>query len=105
MSIEMQTLRFIWWNLESFAHYDPNRAGEVQWPFSIAAYRAKAQRVDNALRELCGDNAPEVLAFSEITNEAVQELQQRLFPGHAVFSLDLLPRSQLQVALLYRRMD
>jgi hypothetical protein len=102
MSLVGQTLRFIWWNLQSFAHFDPDRAGEVHWPSSIEAYRAKAGRVNGALRSLCGEHAPEVLAFSEITNQAALELRDRLFPDHAVFSLDLLSRSQLQVAFLYR---
>jgi hypothetical protein len=26
------TLRFVWWNLQSFAHYEPTRAGETRWP-------------------------------------------------------------------------
>jgi len=102
MTLATQTLRFLWWNLQSFAHYDPHRAGEVHWPSSIEAYRAKVQRVDDALRELCGDPAPEVLVFAELTNQAAQELRDRVFPTHAVFSLDLLPRSQLQIAFLYQ---
>ncbi len=97
-----QTVRFVWWNLQSFAHYDPNRAGETQWPSSAEAYRAKSGRVDRALRELCGEPAPEALAFSEITRQAAVDLRDRLFPGHEVFSMDLLRRSQQQVAFLYR---
>jgi hypothetical protein len=54
------------------------------------------------LREICADAVPDILVFSEVTNQAVQELSDRLFPSHAVFSLDLLPKSQLQVAFLYR---
>jgi hypothetical protein len=105
MTLAPQTLRFLWWNLQSFAHYDPSRAGERQWPSSIEAYHAKAQRVDDALRDLCGSVFPEVLAFSEITNQAAQDLRQRLFPTHGLFSLDLLPRAQLQVAFLYQPTD
>lgn len=102
MSTSPQSLKFVWWNLQSFAHYDPGRVGEVHWPISEAAYLAKAQRVDEALRQICGTSTPEVLAFSELTNRAAQDLRARMFPDHAVFSLDAFPRSQLQVAFLYR---
>jgi Endonuclease/Exonuclease/phosphatase family len=97
----MRFIRFFWWNLQAFAHYDVKRAGEEQWPLVPAEYAAKCDRVDKCLREFFASSPPEIMAFAEITSQAAHELRDRLFPKHTVFSLDQLPRSELQVTVLY----
>jgi endonuclease/exonuclease/phosphatase family metal-dependent hydrolase len=92
---------FLWWNVDSFAHFDAARAGEPQWPPELAAYQAKCDRVDLALRGLIVPRCPDVLALAEVTNRAATELRNRLLPGYVVHSLDLLPRAELQIALVY----
>jgi endonuclease/exonuclease/phosphatase family metal-dependent hydrolase len=42
------------------------------------------------------------MAFAEMTEESASELRGRLFPGYHIHSLDVLPRSELHVAILYR---
>src|SRR5262249_27761407 len=90
-------LRFLWWNLQSFAHYDKARAGEIQWPLVPEEYAAKCARIDQALRELSVPSPPEVMAFGEVTRTAAENLRDRLFPDCQVLSLDQLPRSEFQV--------
>jgi hypothetical protein len=94
-------LRFLWWNLQSFAHYDKARAGEIQWPLVPEEYAAKCGRIDRALRQLSVPSPPEVMAFGEVTRTAAEALRDRLFPAYHVLTLDQLPRSELQVAILY----
>lgn len=96
-------LGFFWWNLNSFAHYDPSRAGEVQWPSVPDAYATKCGLVDRALAVLFAESPPDLLAFAEVTCKAVLGLRDRIFPGYEVYSLDDLPRPELQVAFLYRK--
>jgi endonuclease/exonuclease/phosphatase family metal-dependent hydrolase len=96
-----KVLRFFWWNVQSFAHYDPTRASDAQWPQVAAAYAAKCQRVDATIRLVFADTMPELLAFAEITRLAAEELRDRLFPGYQVLSLDLGASSELQVAIIY----
>src|SRR4051794_27269052 len=98
-------LRFAWWNVQSFAHYDDTRAGEEHWPLMPEAYQAKCDRVDRVLHEAFATGPPEVMAFAELTNQAAIELRNRLFPDHAVMSLDSDARAALQVAFIYRRVD
>jgi len=94
-------IRFFWWNVQSFAHFEVNRASEEQWPIEAAEYAAKCERVDKSLIEIFGTDPPELMAFAEMTRQAAVDLRDRLFPDHMVFSLDLLPRSELQVAVLF----
>jgi hypothetical protein len=96
-----KAIRFLWWNLQSFAHFDESRRGETRWPDSQEVYRAKLEHVSRALRELFAEDPPELLAFAEITNRAVCDLRDSLLPKYQVFSLDLLPRAALQVAFVY----
>lgn len=81
MSPAPPLLRFAWWNVQSFAHFDPNRVREERWPQSRAEYDAKCARVDAALRELIEQHPPDVLGLCEITEQAAKDLRQRLFPN------------------------
>src|SRR5438093_13594053 len=95
-----KSLRFVWWNLQSFAHYEPARSGETQWPTNLDEYAGKRKNVDEAMRVLFGQEPPELLAFAEITRRAAVEMRDRLFPGYKVYSLDLGANPELQVAVL-----
>jgi endonuclease/exonuclease/phosphatase family metal-dependent hydrolase len=101
MTVAGSSLGFLWWNLQSFAHYDSDRAGEKQWPLVPEAYAAKMDRVAGALKELCTPEQPAVIALAETTERAVIDLRERIFPTFQVLSLDQLSRSELQVAFLY----
>ena len=103
MAETSQAVRFVWWNVESFAHFDANRAGEKQWPLVPEAYSAKCDRIDRVLTDLFGSDPPELLALAEVTHRAATDLRDRLLPEYDVFSLDQFPRAQLQVAFLHKR--
>jgi Endonuclease/Exonuclease/phosphatase family len=96
-----KALRFLWWNLQSFAHFEDGRRSEAQWPDTEEEYRAKLDRVERALHDLFGEDPPELLAFAEITNRAACHLRDLLVPKYHVFSLDQLTRASLQVAFIY----
>jgi hypothetical protein len=95
-------LSFCWWNVNSFAHFEPSRAGEVQWPRSPDEYAAKCKRIDAALDAVRRSEHPHILAFAEITQRAALDLRDRLFPTYNVHSLDLYSsKPELQVSMLY----
>jgi endonuclease/exonuclease/phosphatase family metal-dependent hydrolase len=95
-------LRFLWWNVQSFAHFERPRAGEDRWPLVADEYAAKRARVDAVLAAVLREHGrPHVLALAEITRTAAHELRDRLFPGYSVLSLDQAPRPEMQVAILY----
>jgi hypothetical protein len=97
-----RTLRFLWWNLESFAHYDAARKNTGRWPDSQAAYEVKRDRLGRVIRQFFGEDPPEVLAFAEATNKAAVELRDTFFPGYEVLSLDLMAKPDFDVAILYQ---
>src|SRR5438270_9444778 len=103
MAGQQQYLRFAWWNLNNFAHYDPSRAAEERWPLEPAEYATKCARVDAALRGLVAQHPPDLLGLCEITPTAAEELQRRLFPDYRLLYPDTLSGSTFQVAGLYRR--
>jgi hypothetical protein len=95
-------LRFLWWNVQSFAHYDRRRRGEERWPLVPEEYSAKCARVDAVLKAVFKQHGrPHLVALAEITSIAAHELRDRLFHGYSVLSLDRMPRPDLQVAILY----
>ena len=95
-------LRFAWWNVNSFAHYDPKRAGERFWPLVREEYTEKCERVDNALRYLIQVHDPDLLGLGEITSSAAESLRARLFPDFKLVFPEVLHVSSFQVAVLYR---
>lgn len=97
---EPSELRFVWWNVQSFAHLEPERAGAPRYPSCREEYEAKRDRVEAALRELSAERLPDVIGLCEITEPAARELRERLFPAHRlVFPVAADP---FQVAALAR---
>ena len=56
-------IRFAWWNVNNFAHYTIDRAGEARWPLDPAEYAAKCNRIDAALGHLRATNEPDILGL------------------------------------------
>src|SRR5262249_7239515 len=77
MELAETDLRFVWWNLQSFAHFDRRRVSEDQWPSSAEEDLEKCRRIDRVLRDMCDKNPPEVPAFAETTKTAVTDLRDR----------------------------
>lgn len=96
------SLRFAWWNLNDFAHYDPTRAGEHRWPLERAEYIEKCARVDRALRVLTVAHAPDLFGFGEITRGAAEELRARVLPGYELRLADPHDDVALQIAVFFR---
>ena len=96
------SVRFAWWNVNNFAHYDANRAGEEHWPLEPPEYTAKCARVDAALQHLVATQSPDVIGLGEITSTAAEELQARVFPGYELIFPDAAPGALFQVAVFYR---
>lgn len=96
-------LRFAWWNVHSYAHFDATRRAFARWPSEPAAYEEKSARIDRAFEQLIADGGrPHLIGLAEITKEAADGLRDRVFPGYGVCSLDFLPGDpSMEVAWLY----
>ena len=93
-------LRFVWWNVQSFAHLEPERAGAPRYPSCREEYEAKRDRIETALRQVSAERPPDVIGLCEITEPAARELRERLFSAHRlVFPVATDP---FQVAVLAR---
>jgi endonuclease/exonuclease/phosphatase family metal-dependent hydrolase len=103
MASETTSLRFSWWNLQDFAHYDESRAGEARWPLEPSEYEAKCSNVDTAIKQLIGRSPIDILGFCEITSQAAEDLRSRLFPEYALIYPKVEDRRAHQVAVLYRQ--
>jgi hypothetical protein len=84
----VQFLRFAWWNVESLAHYDADRASLERWPGSPDEAAAHLGRIADGLLELRRLAAPDFIGLAEVTRPAVEALRDLAFPGFAVESLD-----------------
>src|SRR4051794_9263131 len=98
----LPSVRFAWWNVNNFAHYDTSRAGEDRWPLERAAYDAKCARVDTALQHLLNTHAPDILGLGEITSDAAEGLRSRLLSDYELIFPDAAPGATFQVAVFYR---
>src|SRR5512135_2224082 len=47
-SEDRRELKFLWWNVNDFAHYDPSPEDRDRWPIDFAAYVEKCRRLDAA---------------------------------------------------------
>lgn len=91
-----------WWNVESFAHYEPGRRAELRWPNSQDAYEDKRDAIAQVVRDgVIHRGNPLVLGLGEITRSAAEDLRDRLLPGYTVESLDLGTKPDFAVALFY----
>lgn len=98
-------LRFAWWNVQDFAHFDPRRAAEMRWPPTQQAYEEKCERIDSVLNDTLLDHGQlDLLGLGEITRKAADDLRDRCLPGYMVLSMDVARphRSELQVAFIHR---
>jgi len=97
-------IRFAWWNVQSFAHFDENRVGQGRWPSYPQQYAAKCELVDGVVISLVKEHGPlDVVGLAEITEVAAKDLRNRLFPDHEVESLNLFSKYPFQVAILFPR--
>jgi hypothetical protein len=96
-------LRFVWWNVDSFRHFDTARLKERGWPSGPAAYQAKCAAIDRVLQAILVTGPIDLLALAELTGPAACALRDRLLPGFKVYSLDRpqAARSRPNVAFLY----
>lgn len=104
MPLNRSDLRFCWWNLHNFAHFDPSRVSSPRWPKSAQAFESKLDRIAACLPQLIGGDVPDLLGLCEITREAARSLTDR-FPGvyEAVFA-PAYPRDDgFQVVILHRK--
>jgi endonuclease/exonuclease/phosphatase family metal-dependent hydrolase len=97
-------LRFLWWNVQSFAHFDESKRAMTRWPSTPEAYLTKLERVTRVIRGYIEEfEMPDVFGVAEITQVAATALRDAVFPGYKVLSLDLIPANPShQVAILYR---
>lgn len=99
----LTSIRLLWWNVESFAHFSVEHQDQHRWPVCLEAYSEKCGRVDAVLGEVMQGEVPDIIALGEITKNAAEDLQRRLFPEHRLLSLDLHPDApSFQVAVIYR---
>lgn len=98
----MSVLNFVWWNVQDFAHFDISQATYERWPKSKSEYLEKRRRVETVLGSLSANNRPQLLALAEITEQAANDLRDKLFPEYRVFSLaSLYDRPDFNIALIY----
>lgn len=103
MTRQSQALKFAWWNLHNFRHYDPTKAADTRWPKRRAHYEAKRERVLTAFDQIFRDQYPDLIAVCEITRQAADDLVARLPPGFRVVTSPTNPRiSAFQVAIFFR---
>jgi hypothetical protein len=101
MPAQPHYLRFAWWNLHNFAHFDPTQVSAERWPGSQEEYAEKCRRVDAALRDLDARHPIDLLGLCEVTGIAAEELRARVFPSHDL--LFVSDQTTFQVAVIYRR--
>jgi endonuclease/exonuclease/phosphatase family metal-dependent hydrolase len=103
MAAQQRYLRFAWWNLHDFAHFDRNRRSHPRWPQRKSHHTTKRDRVLAALDELFGTDYPDLLALCEITREAAVDLRNSLPAGFNLIVPPPLPRDDgFQVAVFFR---
>lgn len=96
-------LRFCWWNVQDFAHFDANRSLMERWPTSLDQYREKRRRVDAAFDAMFGVDVPDVIGLCEITKAAAEDLQGRRFPNHELVLSSPGDDLPFQIAVFLRR--
>ncbi len=96
-------LRFCWWNVQDFAHFDPSQSVIKRWPRTAAEYAEKSRRVVAAFDKMFGKSDPDVIGLCEITRKAAEQLQQSRFPAHRLIFTEAGDPFAFQVVLLIRQ--
>lgn len=87
--VPVSELRFVWWNVYDFAHYDPHKTAQARWPSRKEDYQEKCDRVDRVLTKIQSTHGQlQLVGLTEITLQAAIDLRNRLFPGWRMLSLD-----------------
>lgn len=102
MAKKKRLLRFAWWNLHDFAHFDRTRISRPRWPTRAAHSAAKRGRVLGAFAELFGSDFPDLLAVCEVTREAAEDLLPRLPTGYELAVDPSAEGDDFRVAVFYR---
>lgn len=100
--VNVSVFRFVWWNVESFAHYAKENADADRWPASLEEHTAKQLRLANALAALSRQESFDLLVLGEATRQAANGLRDLACPGFQVASPALSEGAPaFQVAALY----
>ncbi len=99
----MGELRFCWWNVCDYVHFDPTRAARRGWPKTQSDFDEKHRRVVDAFVQLFGSALPDLVGLCEVTPTAARRLQADLFPEHEVFPTGTTVTEGTQVVVLFRR--
>ncbi|MHC5540731.1 hypothetical protein ACYOEI_21130 [Singulisphaera rosea] len=96
-------LTFAWWNLNSFAHYDPARISLKRWPKQRWHYETKRDRILDLIPRFSPEGCPDLFVVCEITREAAADLVSRLPQDFDVVIAPAHPHEDdFQVAIFYR---
>lgn len=92
----------MWWNLQSFAVYEPSRSGMDRYPASRAEYDAKCAAVDAVFLEVkAAVGGLDIVLLAEVTQDALRDLRDRLFPGYDFVSLDTTDAGSFHLGALW----
>ena len=80
----MKELRFLWWNVCDFSHFDAERRARARRPKTEPAYSEKLARIEGAFGAMYGADTPDVIGLTEITMTAALDLKRRLRPDYDV---------------------
>jgi hypothetical protein len=95
-------LRFCWWNVQDFAHFDPSQAVIDRWPRTAAEYAEKTRRVLAAFDAMFGPSPPDIIGLCEITRTAAEALRRARLPDHQIIFTDAGDPFAFQVVLFIR---
>src|SRR5665213_1102579 len=100
---ELRPVRFLWWNVHDFAHYEESKRRLKGWPKTPAAYEEKRSRIRAVLDAANAKYGKiDVIALCELTRVAATELRDLALPEYRILSLDNIPKNpDFHVAILY----
>lgn len=102
MTNPVNALRFVWWNVQDFAHFDITRSQQKRWPGSRQEYAEKHSRVERVLTLIAVQSPPHLIALGEITHTAARELRDRIFPKYSIHRYSgAYVKQDLNTAILY----
>jgi Endonuclease/Exonuclease/phosphatase family len=80
----ISALECLWWNVQDFAHFDPDRSAVKRWPESPEMYAEKMRRVIETVDAIDATETPDVIGLCEVTPQAARDLVTRRFPNHKI---------------------